>query len=204
MDPSPVGSGHSADRQEGTPSLTRRWAAAVSLLAVLALVCVAALMLVNNPLVLLGGLLGLALVVWGGWWMVTERNPRRGLGIIGIALGGLVVVGAVALTASRVDVVVLRALLLVALVGLATAGARIALVPDLHEVDRRRGVARHRPNKPVLLCNPWSGGGKVEKFGLVEMARDLGVETVLLDRGLDLAQLAHDAIERGADCLGMA
>jgi diacylglycerol kinase family enzyme len=30
------------------------------------------------------------------------------------------------------------------------------------------------------------------------------VETVMLDRGLDLEQLARDAVARGADCLGMA
>jgi diacylglycerol kinase family enzyme len=56
----------------------------------------------------------------------------------------------------------------------------------------------------VLICNPWSGGGKVEKFGLLDRARELGVETVLLDHGLDLEQLARDAIAGGADCLGMA
>ena len=65
-------------------------------------------------------------------------------------------------------------------------------------------TAPRRPSHPVLLCNPWSGGGKVEKFGLVELARSLGVETVMLDHGLDLAELARDAIARGADCLGMA
>ena len=61
-----------------------------------------------------------------------------------------------------------------------------------------------RPRHPVLICNPWSGGGKVDKFGLVELANELGVETVMLDHGLDLEQLARDAIARGADCLGMA
>ena len=60
------------------------------------------------------------------------------------------------------------------------------------------------PSHPVLICNPWSGGGKVEKFGLVELAEELGVEVVMLDHGLDLEQLARDAIARGADCLGMA
>jgi diacylglycerol kinase family enzyme len=57
---------------------------------------------------------------------------------------------------------------------------------------------------PVLICNPWSGGGKVARFGLAELAEDLGVEVVMLDKGLDLEQLARDAIARGADCLGMA
>ncbi len=60
------------------------------------------------------------------------------------------------------------------------------------------------PRKPVLLCNPWSGGGKVAKFGLAEIAAEMGVEVVFLDKGLDLAELARDAIARGADCLGMA
>ena len=56
----------------------------------------------------------------------------------------------------------------------------------------------------MLLCNPWSGGGKVEKFGLVEQAESLGVEAVLLDHGLELESLARDAVAGGADCLGMA
>ena len=56
----------------------------------------------------------------------------------------------------------------------------------------------------MLICNPWSGGGKVEKFGLVALAEEMGVEVVMLDHGLDLETLARDAVARGADCLGMA
>ena len=56
----------------------------------------------------------------------------------------------------------------------------------------------------MLLCNPWSGGGKVASFGLVERAEELGVEVVMLAEGLDLEELTRDAVARGADCLGMA
>ena len=42
------------------------------------------------------------------------------------------------------------------------------------------------------------------KFGLVELAESLSVEVVMLDHGLDLEQLARDAVARGADCLAMA
>ena len=80
----------------------------------------------------------------------------------------------------------------------------VAHVPDLHALDHQLAGDRWRPKHPVLICNPWSGGGKVEKFGLLERARELGVDTVLLDHGLDLEQLARDAIAGGADCLGMA
>jgi diacylglycerol kinase family enzyme len=60
------------------------------------------------------------------------------------------------------------------------------------------------PQHPVLIMNPWSGGGKVEKFRLEHEARRLGIEPVVLQRGDDLEQLARDAVARGADALGMA
>ena len=82
--------------------------------------------------------------------------------------------------------------------------ARLAMVRQLHAQDAAGSHVVTRPRHPVLICNPWSGGGKVNKFGLVELANELGVETVMLDHGLDLEQLARDAIARGADCLGMA
>jgi Diacylglycerol kinase catalytic domain len=88
---------------------------------------------------------------------------------------------------------------------LATAGfARSALLRDIHRRDADRPVRVARPAHPVLICNPWSGGGKVDRFGLVELARSMGVEVVMLDHGLDLERLARDAVDRGADCLGMA
>ncbi len=74
----------------------------------------------------------------------------------------------------------------------------------LHRRDQSRPISVVAPKHPVLLCNPWSGGGKVERFGLEELARQNGVEVVILDHGLDLEQLARDAVARGADCLGMA
>ncbi|MEP7034253.1 MAG: diacylglycerol kinase family protein [Actinomycetota bacterium] len=160
--------------------------------------------LLRNVLLLAVGVLGLALTVGGGWWFVTERKPRRGWGILGLVLGVCLVGGAVIGTVSRADYALLRIGITVALVVIAVVTARAALLPDLGAIDAELRPDRWRPRHPVLLCNPWSGGGKVEKFGLIEYARELGVETVLLDHGLDLAQLARDAIARGADCLGMA
>lgn len=40
--------------------------------------------------------------------------------------------------------------------------------------------------------------GKVETFGLVAKAQALGVEVILLDRGLDLEELARDAVRADA------
>jgi diacylglycerol kinase family enzyme len=58
--------------------------------------------------------------------------------------------------------------------------------------------------RPVLLMNPRSGGGKVERFDLVEEARRRGIEPVVLAPGDDLLQLAERAVDGGADVIGMA
>jgi diacylglycerol kinase family enzyme len=49
-----------------------------------------------------------------------------------------------------------------------------------------------------------SGGGKAERFKLVDLCRDRGIEPIVLHPGDDLRQLAEDAVRRGADLLGMA
>ena len=149
-------------------------------------------------------LIGLALTVAGGWWVITERMPRRAIGMAAGVAGVAVIVLAVIQATPQGDRPLLRLVLLAAFLAGAVGFGRAALVRDLHERDERRPSSVARPQHPVLICNPWSGGGKVAKFGLAELASDLGVEVVMLDRGLDLEQLARDAITRGADCLGMA
>jgi diacylglycerol kinase family enzyme len=57
---------------------------------------------------------------------------------------------------------------------------------------------------PVLLMNLRSGGGKAEEFDLRGICLGLGIEPIVLEEGADLAELARDAVGRGADALGMA
>jgi diacylglycerol kinase family enzyme len=61
-----------------------------------------------------------------------------------------------------------------------------------------------RPKRPVLFINPRSGGGTAVRLSLDQRARELGIEPVMLEPGQDLAALVRDAIERGADAIGMA
>ena len=68
-----------------------------------------------------------------------------------------------------------RALICLALLAIAVLAARAALAASLRTTAASRVHRARRPSNPVLLCNPWSGGGKVEKFGLVELATSLGV-----------------------------
>jgi diacylglycerol kinase family enzyme len=178
-------------------------------LALLSIVCglVLAVSLVvlaiRNLPALLGVVAGVAVAGAGGWWLITERPPRRWLGLAAVVVGLLAVVSAV-IGAADGDQPLLRAALVLLLFAVTVGSARLAMVRYLHALDALEPHALTPPRHPVLICNPWSGGGKVAKFGLVELANELGVETVMLDHGLDLEQLARDAIARGADCLGMA
>ena len=89
---------------------------------------------------------------------------------------------------------------------ISAVAARSALrqPPDSPATGGKLGSGGGRPRHPVLIMNRWSGGGKVEKFGLVEECRKRGIEPVVLERGDDLLQLAADAVDRGADVIGMA
>ncbi|MYR04893.1 diacylglycerol kinase [Gordonia sp. SID5947] len=158
--------------------------------------------LLTRGLDLVIGLLGFGVAVAGAWWVVTERALRRTGGAVAVALGLVVIATALTQVFTDAATAVARLLATVAVLTVATACARHALVPDLHALDRSREI--RRPGHPVLICNPRSGGGKVDRFGIVAAARDLGVKTVVLGPDDDLDQLAREAVARGADCLGMA
>ena len=61
-----------------------------------------------------------------------------------------------------------------------------------------------RPRRPVLFVNPRSGGGTAVRLALPQRARELGIEPIVLEPDHDLAALVADAVDRGADALGMA
>ena len=60
------------------------------------------------------------------------------------------------------------------------------------------------PQRPVLFLNPHSGGGKAERAGLTERARERGIEVVALRTEQSLAALVEQAVTEGADALGVA
>ncbi|HRY08962.1 MAG: diacylglycerol kinase [Actinobacteria bacterium] len=66
------------------------------------------------------------------------------------------------------------------------------------------GVAVPAASKPVLLVNPLSGDGKAQRLGLMTAARARGIECHEFGPGIDLRQLAADALAEGADVIGVA
>ena len=94
----------------------------------------------------------------------SRDRDRRG----GRRAGAMVF--AVANALDGADRIAARSVLVAALLAITLGSARAAMVRDLHQLDVRVH-AGGPPRRPVLLCNPWSGGGKVERFGLVRPRR---------------------------------
>jgi diacylglycerol kinase family enzyme len=178
--------------------------AIVSLLAAALLMLAVIGFLARNGWYVVAGIAGVVVAVAGAWWVITEAMPRRAVGLVGVLAGaglfGFALIGA----GSEDWASVVRFAVALVLLAVTLLSARWALTAHVRAAVAATVRPVSAPERPVLLCNPWSGGGKVEKFELVELASSLGVETVMLDHGLDLEQLARDAVARGADCLGMA
>ena len=60
------------------------------------------------------------------------------------------------------------------------------------------------PRRPVLFMNPKSGGGKAARAGLGRRARDRGIDVIVLRPDDDLVALVGEAVDGGADALGVA
>jgi diacylglycerol kinase family enzyme len=186
------------------PTARQRILVVVAFVAVGAVAVEVIAFVVRNGHYVVLGIAGVLGAIAGAWWALTERMPRRAVGVVALVAGVFVLVAAMFGAGGDNEPTLLNIAVAVALLAVAMLAARSAMAEGVRVQARRTMRPVTPPVHPVLLCNPWSGGGKVERFGLVELARSLGVETVMLEKGLDLEELARDAVARGADCLGMA
>ena len=192
----------SVQRNAGTaPTFAERtsaWLALITLAGtVIALITGAVLNWAGTLLALAGVLIG----VTAGWYAVSRRGAVRGIALAFVAVAVALLVWGLLASDYRLLLVGL-----IVLLGLISIGcARVAL--------RRTREAEHapvhlhaapRPEHPVLIMNLKSGGGKAERFRLVDECKARGIEPIVLRPGDDLLQLAEDAIARGADVIGMA
>jgi diacylglycerol kinase family enzyme len=148
---------------------------------------------------LVGTVLSLAVMAATAWWAFTTRRRWKRwlnltiatLAVVNVVLGFLEfgfrqAAGALAIVAGAL--------------AYATA-ARRALRP---RGPRSGSGAAGGPSRLWLLVNPRSGNGKAARVGLVEAARERGIEVHLQAEGDDPAALARRAVAGGADALGVA
>jgi diacylglycerol kinase family enzyme len=186
----------------GRATVAQRW------LARLALMTAAAAVLV--PLLAVGfraslavtvtGVVGLAVTLAGVWWAVTNKGLVRWLAVALAVLAPLVVLVLYVSRGLLWVVLVALGLLVVAVVAGRAALRRDAIPERMREHDVPP------PERPYLIMNPRSGGGKVTRFGLKDKAEALGAEVALLEGPgtVDVGELARTAVANGADLLGVA
>jgi diacylglycerol kinase family enzyme len=173
--------------------LNRRSAAIVSLVLITASVVLAVVVGVQRFPRGLSVLACVAVALVAGWWALVHRGAAR---VVGAAAAAVLLVGAVVLVV--VEGWVLEDALILAGLVVSVGAASRALV-----VHAKLPLAPP-PKRAVLFYNPKSGGGKAERFHVAREARSRGVEPVELHLGDDLGTLVHDAIDSGADALGVA
>lgn len=145
------------------------------------------------------GLLGAAVVLAGGYWFIAKHGALRWVGLA-LAVVAVVLVVAVYFREGVVAVALISVALLIA----GGTAARAALRPD--HVQWMPTTPAPAVKQAFIVMNPRSGGGKVVRFDLAAKARALGAEVTLLDGPgyVDVASLVRDAVDRGADLLGVA
>src|SRR3984885_7094885 len=203
----PAPGGGPPDGVGGTPGMaapvtrSQRWLARLAFIAALA---AAVVLLLSGALksvtALLLGAAGLAIVCAAAWWFLSHRGLVRWLAAA-LLVAAPVAVIVVYVAAGRLWEVALSVVLAVA----AVAAGRAALAGGRPPARPHEDVAS-RPEHPFVIMNPRSGGGKVGKFGLAGKASGLGAEVALLEGPgvVDVAAMAREAVDAGADLLGVA
>ncbi len=185
--------------QDRVPPLAARLLAAGALVVLAATLVLIGVSTARHPGYLVATLVAVSLGVSAVWIVFTNRRWRW----LALVAGVVLVAGAVAAERAAGAGVLVVAILL----------GGIALASTLGSLALRDEVAvavapRWRPvpaaDHPVLLMNPKSGGGKVERYRLADQCATRGIEAVVLGPGDDLRALAESAVARGADVIGMA
>jgi diacylglycerol kinase family enzyme len=183
----------------------RRTAAAAALVLLVAAPIAGAAFVLTNLLAVMTIIVGVSLAAAFAWIALTHRGAQRVLAlVVAVVAFAAVVIGfvtALALRDALIGLVVVAALIVMgALLARYAVGERKARIRGGDIALRPTGPAEHA----VLLMNPKSGGGKVERFDVVEECRKRGVEPIVLHPDDDWRQKAIDAVEAGATVLGAA
>ena len=168
----------------GSGKRTGRLAAVIALVAAGAVIVSLVVLLVRDLDALIVALAALAVAGAAGWFALTRRGAARVLGLV--CMVAALAAGAVGLVYfDALDELIVLALTLTAFF-VATRSALRQSVLAQRPAPPGPALRASRPGKAVLIMNPWSGGGKVDRFDLEGEARRRGIEPVLLRRGDDL------------------
>lgn len=181
-----------------THPLARRLAAIAVVVAVLVAVGALLSTVVANPIATLLSVAALAVGVTSGWVALTNRGKKRWSAVV---LAGLAIVVLAATVIRDEEHGYLLATTIVA-VAVAIPAGRFALGREPRPRPGDHGVPPAQA--PVLVVNPNSGDGVAQRVGLSEAARSRGIHVLEFDGSRPVLDLVREALEGGADVVGVA
>ena len=199
-----AGSGHGPDGAAAASArvtASQRWLARLAFAAAIAAVLV---LLVAGDLksftALLLGLVSLVIACAAAWWFLSNRGILRWLALVLLIAAPVFVIVVWVVVGLWWD----AAISVVFAVAAAAAGRTALSIGRASARPPEHATAP--PRRPFMIMNPRSGGGKVGKFALKDKATALGAEVAMLEGPgiVDVAELARQAVDHGADLLGVA
>ena len=181
----------------------RRLAAIVAILLLVAVVMATVGRVVNEPQRVAGEFLLVVVAVGGAWVAITTTKARRATAVlVSLAAAVALIVSVINAEGYRVLSVVIRIVMLV----FAIALAKFALGTTVGALKQSEteGVPVPAATRGVLFMNLKSGGGKADRFHLVNECTRRGIQPVVLEPDQDWLQVVRDVAASGVDVLGMA
>jgi len=181
---------------------SQHWLARLSfVLAAVAVVIVVVYAELRSFLMLAAVLAGAVVTLAAAFFFLSRRGALRWASLAAMVLAPIGVIIGYAF-AGLLWVAIVSAAAWV----LAGVTARSALVGDQAAWRMPEHPAEPPAARPYLIMNPRSGGGKVEKFDLKRKAEEFGAEVFMMSgpEPVDVAEVAREAVARGADLLGVA
>jgi diacylglycerol kinase family enzyme len=180
----------------------RRIAAGAALLLVVAVVALTVVALADDLPRLLAQLVLFAVALLAGWVALTRSGVKR---VAAATVAVVAVVVAIVLLASGDDLDALSLAVRIGLLIVAVPLARYAI--GTTDQALRAADTPGTPVPPatngVLFMNLKSGGGKAERFHLVDECRARGIEPVVLESGQDWVTIIRQTAPKH-DVVGMA
>ena len=181
---------------------TRRIAAAAALVLVVGVVVVTITAIAGELGRALGQLALFVVVLAAGWMAVTRSGSTRIIAVV-VAVAAVVAIAWLQTVGPDADLVslVLRIIAVIVAIGL----ARYAIGTTTRDLQAGEtpGTPVEKAKNGVLFMNLKSGGGKAERFHLVDECRARGIEPVVLEGGQDWVAIIRETAPKH-DVVGMA
>jgi diacylglycerol kinase family enzyme len=186
------------------PTASRRLAAIGAILLVAAVIVGTLVRVASDPGRVLLELVVLVILISAAWLALTRTGAKRTLAAVVAAAA--VVALLVSLVGAEGYIGVSLAIRIAA-VALAVGLAKYALGTTVSALKQSEtpGIPVSAAKHGVLFMNLKSGGGKAEKFHLVDECRRRGIEPIVLEGGMDWLETVRQKAASGeVDVLGMA